>query len=320
MSGNPWSLCRHEGASVKMFDAILSKSESHANTCSYESFSVCSVLADSPWTAALEKCCSNDCTTETTVHGYQCWWYCKVEESNFANWFSCIQETVNSTKNAACQRADQSPVWTATGPYPASYPAPATPYYLNPDQYPSETEFATAGDDEFTDSSTTSALAIHTKASSSSAVRTSSLPLWFTSEWVSPLPKGIGPSPPAYTKPLPPSYLGVAHNAARNVSTIWEPLNPTETEPSLGFYTKPLSPGYGYNATTNISAISGPHPPVPTVLLPGLSSLGYCVSKYPNLLPSQSQAVIKKSESAKPVKHSRAVTVFALLALSILVL
>ncbi|PQE30871.1 hypothetical protein CJF32_00009072 [Rutstroemia sp. NJR-2017a WRK4] len=105
----------------------------------YESFSVCSLRSDSQLGVntlrnAITKCCT------TSVKQYQCWNYCGVEESQFSTWLDCIHEATNSTWGAACQRADQSPVLTATGPYPSSYTQPAPPLgYTPPPTYSTST-------------------------------------------------------------------------------------------------------------------------------------------------------------------------------------
>ena len=106
-------------------------SQTCANSYSYESFSVCSLRAesqpgDNTWYNAITKCCT------TPIKVYQCWNYCGVEESQFSTWLDCIQEANNSTWGAACQRADQSPVLTATGPYPSSYIQPVPPLGFTP--------------------------------------------------------------------------------------------------------------------------------------------------------------------------------------------
>lgn len=71
---------------------------------------------------AIERCCK-----PSRVNSFQCWNYCAVQESIFPKWFGCIQETLNSTWGASCQRADQSPLLTATGPPPPSYTQPQPP-------------------------------------------------------------------------------------------------------------------------------------------------------------------------------------------------
>ncbi|KAM3064781.1 hypothetical protein ACMFMF_011744 [Clarireedia jacksonii] len=97
----------------------------------YETFSVCSLRSDSQvgdnrLLNAITKCCT------TPIKPYQCWNYCGVEEWQFSSWLDCIQEATNSTWGTACQRADQSPVLTATGPYPSSYTQPAPPLGYTP--------------------------------------------------------------------------------------------------------------------------------------------------------------------------------------------
>ncbi|KAH8676535.1 hypothetical protein BGZ60DRAFT_259536 [Tricladium varicosporioides] len=92
----------------------------------YETFSVCSLRADAQLgdhrlRNAIERCCT------TPIKGFQCWNYCEVEQSMFPTWLGCIQETLNSTWGSACQRADQSPILTATTPYPASFTNPPPP-------------------------------------------------------------------------------------------------------------------------------------------------------------------------------------------------
>lgn len=104
--------------------------QTSADSYSYESFSVCSLRADAEtggrYYNAIAKCCS------TPIKSYQCWNYCGVEESQFSTWLRCIQEATDSTWGAACQRADQSPVLTATGPYPSSHTPPAPPLGYTP--------------------------------------------------------------------------------------------------------------------------------------------------------------------------------------------
>jgi hypothetical protein len=110
---------------------MSSTSQTWTNSYSYESFSVCSLRIDTQpgnnnLYNAITKCCT------TPIKFYQCWNYCGVEESQFPTWLGCIQEATNSTWGAACQRADQSPVITATGPYPSSYNQPVPPLGYTP--------------------------------------------------------------------------------------------------------------------------------------------------------------------------------------------
>jgi len=117
--------------------------QTSANSYSFESFSVCSLRADaetgSRYYNAIAKCCS------TPIKSYQCWNYCGVEESQFSTWLRCIQEATDSTWGAACQRADQSPVLTATGPYPSSHTPPAPPLgYTPPTTYTTDTTSLTS--------------------------------------------------------------------------------------------------------------------------------------------------------------------------------
>jgi hypothetical protein len=74
----------------------------------------------------IEGCCT------APVKDFQCWSYCAVEESTFPTWLGCVQKALNSTSDASCQRANQSQVLTATGPYPASFQNPPPPLYYTP--------------------------------------------------------------------------------------------------------------------------------------------------------------------------------------------
>ncbi|KAG4433371.1 hypothetical protein IFR05_011155 [Cadophora sp. M221] len=90
----------------------------------YESFSVCS-LRWGGWpglTAAVTECCADS----STIKNFQCWNYCPVEESAFPTWLRCVATAINNTEGAYCQRADESPVSTATS-FPVSHQQPVSP-------------------------------------------------------------------------------------------------------------------------------------------------------------------------------------------------
>ncbi|KAH7378915.1 hypothetical protein BKA64DRAFT_686956 [Cadophora sp. MPI-SDFR-AT-0126] len=95
----------------------------------YETFSVCALRRDpdAPHSGpsmydAIKGCC----TPGSVIKTYQCWNYCAVEESLFPTWLSCVFAAINSTQGYNCQRADQSPMSTATS-IPVSFTQPAPP-------------------------------------------------------------------------------------------------------------------------------------------------------------------------------------------------
>ncbi|KAL2075045.1 hypothetical protein VTL71DRAFT_8825 [Oculimacula yallundae] len=106
------------------------------NPVIYEKFSVCSLRAEGM--RGLYDVITKCCPPGSTIRHFQCWNYCAVEESAFPIWLSCVSEAIDTTEGSHCQRADESPVSTATS-FPISYQQPVSPA---PQNFPSFTTAA----------------------------------------------------------------------------------------------------------------------------------------------------------------------------------
>ncbi|CZT50599.1 uncharacterized protein RSE6_11614 [Rhynchosporium secalis] len=109
---------------------------------SYETFSVCDLRSQGGPPNILYGAMTECCAPGSAIRSFQCWKYCAVAEPAFSTWLSCVATAINTTQGAYCQRADQSPVSTATS-FPISHQPPVSPAPQPPFTWPIITTIAT---------------------------------------------------------------------------------------------------------------------------------------------------------------------------------